>query len=270
MSVAGGYEEAIADLYDHVTPYRVRPDISFYVEAAKEAGGPVLEVGCGTGRVLIPTARAGIDAVGLDLSPGMLAICSKRLGSESKAVQSRVQLVQDDMREFNLSQTFRLTTVPFRPFQHLTTVADQLSCLESIWRHLADEGVLILDLFNPSLDALVNRPVGEEFDEEPAFSMPDGRRVIRRHKTVAHDRFNQVGQFELIYYVTHPDGREERLTHSFALRYLFRFEAEHLLARAGFEVEHVYAGFDKSAYGSKYPGELIFVARKRTKTEIPR
>ena len=102
------------------------------------------------------------------------------------------------MRDFSLAQTFRLATIPFRPFQHLTTVADQLSCLESIRRHLAEDGLLILDVFNPSLDALVNRPVGKECDEEPEFSMPDGRRIIRRYKTVAHDRFDQVGHFELI------------------------------------------------------------------------
>lgn len=268
MSGAGrGYEEYafIANLYDCVVPYRIRPDIGFYVEAARQTGGPVLEVGCGTGRVLVPTARAGIDILGLDLSSHMLHICRKRLKGESEAVQSRVQLVEADMREFSLPRTFRLATVPFRPFQHLTTVADQLSCLASIRRHLADDGLLILDVFNPSLDALVNRPIGQELDQEPEFSTPDGRRIIRRHKTVAQDRLNQVNHYELVYYVTHPDGREERLTHSFALRYLFRFEAEHLLARAGFQVEHVYADFDKSVYGSKYPGELIFVARK-TKT----
>jgi hypothetical protein len=66
---------------------------------------------------------------------------------------------------------------------------------------------------------------------------------------------------ELIYYVTHPDGREERLVHAFPMRYLFRFEAEHLLVRCGFAVEALYAGFDRSPYGSAYPGELIFVAR---------
>ena len=103
---------------------------------------------------------------------------------------------------------------------------------------------------------------GVEAGDEPEFSTPDGRRVVRRHKIVAHDRFNQVNQAELIYYVTHPDGREERLVHAFPMRYLFRYEAEHLLARCGFEVEHLYAGCDKSAYGSRYPGELIFVARK--------
>jgi hypothetical protein len=63
--------------------------------------------------------------------------------------------------------------------------------------------------------------------------------------------------------VTHPDGREERLVHAFSMRYLFRFEVEHLLVRAGFDVAQVLANYDGSPYGSKYPGELLFVARKR-------
>jgi len=264
MNRAGGSDEyaLVADLYDHVVPYRDRPDITFFVEAAKESGSPILELGSGTGRVLIPIARAGFEIVGLDLSPRMLAVCRQRLGGEPEAVQARVQLVQGDMRDFDLGRTFSLVTIPFRPFQHLLTVEDQLSGLASIRRHLVDRGVLILDAFNPSLDALANRSIGEEFGEEPEFSLADGRRVVRRHKTVAQDRFNQVNHFELLYYVTHPDGREERLVHSFPMRYLFRFEAEHLLARAGFAVEHLYAGYDRSVYGSTYPGELLFVARK--------
>lgn len=262
--MGGGYEEYafIADLYDHVTLYRDRPDVAFYVEAATAAGSPVLEVGCGTGRVLIPTARAGVDIVGLDLSPHMLAVCRQRLREESEAVRGRVRLVEADMRNFDLGSRFTLATIPFRPFQHLITVEDQLSCLASVRRHLVDDGVLILDLFNPSLDFLVNRPIGEELDEEPPFTTPDGRKVIRRQKTVSIDRFQQVGHYELIYYVIHPDGRQERLVQAFPLRYVFRFEAEHLLARAGFMLEHVYADYEKSPYGSTYPGELLMVARR--------
>ena len=67
---------------------------------------------------------------------------------------------------------------------------------------------------------------------------------------------------ELIYDITHPDGRQERQIHAFQMRYLFRYEAEHLLARSGFVVDRLYAGFDRSEYGSIYPGELVFVAQK--------
>ncbi|MBV9745210.1 MAG: methyltransferase domain-containing protein [Acidobacteriia bacterium] len=253
---------SVADLYDYVVPYRGRADIAFYVEAAKESGGPVLEVACGTGRVLIPTARAAIEITGVDSSARMLEVCRRKLADEADDVRSRVRLFEADMREFNLPQSFALVTIPFRPFQHLLTVDDQLACLASIRRHLADGGRLIFDLFNPSLEHLVNTKLGEETDEEPEFCTPDERRVIRRQKKVAEDRFHQVNRHELIYHVRHPDGREERLAHAFAFRYLFRFEVEHLLARAGFRVEQVYADFDKTPYGTKYPGELIFVTTK--------
>jgi len=252
----------IADLYDHVVPYRTRPDVAFYVDAATASGGAVLEVGCGTGRVLIPSARAGVEMVGLDLSTDMLLVCRDRVSREPAAVRARTRLIQADMRAFDLGRTFALVTLPFRPFQHLTTVEDQLACLAAIHRHVAVGGRLILDLFNPSLEALVQPAVGREFGDEPEFSTPDGRRVVRRHRIVSRDYFNQINQVELLYYVRHPNGREERLVHAFAMRYLFRFEAEHLLARAGFAVESLYADYDRKPYGSTYPGDLIFVARK--------
>jgi hypothetical protein len=102
----------------------------------------------------------------------------------------------------------------------------------------------------------------EEYGDEPEFIMPDGRRVVRRFRTVRRDWLAQVQDVELIYYITHPDGEQERLVHSFPMRYLFRYEAEHLLARCGFRIEALYSGFDRLPYGTTYPGELIFVASK--------
>ncbi len=254
--------ESIAELYDYVLPYRERADVGFFVEAAKELSGPVLEVGSGTGRVLIPSARAGIEITRLDLSPHMLAVCRERLKAESEEVQSKVNLVEGDMRQFELDRTFSLVTLPFRPFQHMTTVAEQLACLGCIHRHLGESGKMILDIFNPKVESLVDTNFGKEMADEPEFSLPDGRKVIRRHSVVSRDVANQINYVELVHYVTHPDGRQERLVQAFPMRYLFRFEAEHLLARAGFRVEQLYADYDKSPYGSKYPGELIFVAGK--------
>jgi SAM-dependent methyltransferase len=264
MQKIESYDEymAIAELYDYVVPYRERADVGFFVQAAREASGAVLELGCGTGRVLLPTARAGIEITGLDLSPSMLAVCRERLKAEPPEVQARVRLVAGDMRRFELGQTFSLVTLPFRPFQHLTMVEDQLACLGCIHRHLAEGGKLILDIFNPMLEALVNKDFGKEMAEEPEFRLPDGRNVIRRHSVVSRDLTNQINYTELVHYVTYPDGRKERLVQAFPMRYFFRFEAEHLLARAGFRVEQLYADYDKSPYGSKYPGELIFVAGK--------
>lgn len=264
MARSGGYADNpfLAEFYDSVVPYCERQDIDFFVEKAQGSGGPVLELGCGTGRVLIPTARAGIEIVGLDGSPFMLSVCKRKLSSQPESVQSKVTgLVQGDMRSFELERKFSLVTIPFRPFQHLLTVEDQLSCLLSIRRHLVAGGKLILDVFNPSLPLLADEQYLREHGEEPEFTTDDGRKVVRRARIVSRDYFNQITHNESTYYVTHPDGREERLVHGFPLRYLFKFEVEHLLARCNFSVEAVYADYDKSPYGSKYPGELIIVAK---------
>ena len=251
-----------ADFYDYVTLYRERPDIRFYVDEAIASNVPVLEIGCGTGRVLIPTARAGRVVVGLDASPGMLAICEERLRSEPEAVRSRVSLLHGDMRNFDVAQTFALITSPFRAFQHLLTVEDQIACLTCVHRHLAERGRFVFDLFNPSLEILVQTELGTEIETEPSFPLPDGRTAQRRSRILRHDRLQQVTYHELIYYVTDTNGHTERVVHAFALRNSFKFEIEHLLARLGFAVEHVYADFDRTPFGSKYPGELIFVARR--------
>jgi len=116
-------------------------------------------------------------------------------------------------------------------------------------------------IFNPSIHRLAKPADGDETDEEPPFTLPDGRAVIRWHRFLERELIKQVNTSELVYYVTHPDGRQERLVHRLQMRCIFRFEAEHLLARAGFTVEHVYADFSRAPYGSQYPGELIFVAR---------
>jgi hypothetical protein len=114
------------------------------------------------------------------------------------------------------------------------------------------------------MEALVEDNVGKELGPDSDVTLEDGRRVVRFVRFVSKDFFNQTNHVEMIYHVTHPDGRDERLVHHFPMRYLFRYEAEHLLERCGFRLEHVYADFDKSEYGTKYPGELILVAGKQS------
>jgi SAM-dependent methyltransferase len=266
VEISGGYDEysIVAEFYDFVVPYREREDVAFFVELAREAAGPVLEIGCGTGRVLIPAAREGVEIVGLDSSSMMLAACREKVALEPDEVQSRVKLAKGDMRHFDLNRRFHLVMMPFRPFQHLLTVEDEMDCLACVHQHLVDGGRFVLDIFNPSLPHLAGKEdMGNLLGDEPQFVMPDGRRVRRHHRLVSRDWLSQVQDVELLYEICYPDGREEQLVHPLRMRYLFRFEAEHLLSRCGFQVEALYADYDKSPYGSKYPGELIFVARRR-------
>jgi SAM-dependent methyltransferase len=255
--------DRFAEFYDHVIPYRNRADVGFYVDLARRSGGPVLEAGCGTGRVLIPIARAGIEIDGFDTSDGMLAACRASLAREPQSVRDRVRLVSADMRTATLGRAYPLVTIPFRSFQHLLTTEDELQALGTLREHLLPDGLLVVDLFNPSLPFLTDQRITIEPYLEPAFTMPDGRRVVRGYRIAGRDYFAQVQDVEFTIDVTHPDGRHETSREQFPLRYLFRYELEHLLERSGFAVEAVYSDYDRSPFGSTYPGELIAVARRR-------
>ena len=255
--------DRFAEFYDHIRPYRLREDVAVFVGLARDTSGPVLEMACGTGRVLIPCARAGTRMVGVDLSEGMLATCRAKLGEEPPDVQQRVELQLGDMRTFDLGRTFELITIPFRGFQHLLTVDDQRAALQRLRAHLTDGGRLVIDVFNPSLPFLGDERWLVNPLVEPEFSMPDGRRVVRSFRITKRDYANQVQELAMAYDITWPDGRVERREDAFALRYLFRFEAEHLLEREGLTVEAVYGDYERSPFGAKYPGEIILVGRRR-------
>jgi SAM-dependent methyltransferase len=254
--------ETFAEFYDHLDVYKNRGDVDFFVSEAVAAGGPVLELGCGTGRVLVSCARAGAAMWGLDSSETMLARCGRKLVAEPEDVRRRVVLQQGDMRDFRFDTPFQLVTIPFRPFQHLIEVEDQLACLSSIHRALADGGRLILDLFNPSLKSLVDDSrLNEQSSGEP-FTLPDGRVVRRTERVSSRDYLRQIVNAELIFYVTHPGGRRERLAQPLQMRYLFHFEVEHLLARSGFEIEAAYCDYQLTPLDAGPAQELVFVARK--------
>ncbi len=241
-----------AEFYDHIPLYRDRADAGFYLAQAKAAGGPVLELGCGTGRILAQTARAGIPVVGLDASPGMLGLCRRRLAQEGL----RADLACGDMRRFAFGRAFTLVTIPFRPFQHLLEVEDQMACLASIREHLAPNGRLVFDVFNPDLKLLASDSAEPVLEFE--FELPDGRKAARSFRQLAHHRDRQVKDLEFLFEVRRPDGSREDFRATISMRYFFRYELEHLLARCGFHVEHLYGDFDGRAEG----GELIFVAGK--------
>lgn len=127
-------------------------EIDFYQEMAVEAkrsGGAVLEIACGTGRVAIRLAREGVNVVGLDLSPQMLAV------AREKSVRlENMRWVQGDMRSFEMGETFGLAIIPGHAFQNLNTPHDQVACLECIGRHLRPGGFLVVHLDHQDLSWL--------------------------------------------------------------------------------------------------------------------
>jgi SAM-dependent methyltransferase len=239
--------------------YQNRRDAEFYLARAKESSGTVLELGCGTGRVLLPIARAGIAVTGVDASELMLAKLKEKLDREARHVRDRVELHLGELTTFELGRKFPLITMPFRPFQHLLEVEDQTRCLGQVKKHVAPGGRLVFDMFNPDPRRLFDPVWLQESAPQVEFAMPDGRQVKLAERTAAFHRSRQVNDVEMIFYVTHPDGRTERLVHAFSFRYFFHYEVEHLLARCGFRVVQLCGDLDGSPFKDDSP-EMIFTA----------
>jgi SAM-dependent methyltransferase len=263
MHTYGGYEdhEFVADLYDAVYDDLPRKDIEFFVDYSRKAGGKTLELGCGTGRVLVPTALAGYGITGLDFSPYMLKKCREKVDRLPGKVKEKIHLIQGDMTNFTIGEKYALATIPFRPFQHLLTVVEQKACLNCVHMHLVNKGKLVFDVFHTYIPRLIDTKYLMEMDVEPLRNLPDGRVIRRTNRTAAFHPVEQYNDIELIYYVKYPDGREERLVHAFPMRYFYRYEVEHLLSLCGFKIIEFFGNFDKSEFSENSP-EMIFVAEK--------
>jgi SAM-dependent methyltransferase len=253
------YDSFIADYYD-TSPILAKrtQDVAFYVKAVKEYGDPALELGCGTGRITMAIADAGYRIVGLDISEKMLERAGEKRAALRREAQERVHLVQGDMTHFDLGEKFRLIVIPFRPFQHLLETEQQIGCLNCAKKHLATNGRLILDFFQTDAERMHD---AKFLNESPLveYDLPGGGHVAMSERVAAFHRGQQRNDVEMIFRVRHADGKEERLVMAWTLRYFFRYEVEHLLARCGFRMEAVYGNFDSSPLGDGSP-EMIFVA----------
>jgi SAM-dependent methyltransferase len=255
------YEDFVAEYYDHLPVTTGRRDVEFYLDAARAHGDPILELGCGTGRVLVPLVRAGHRITGLDLSEAMLARARAKLEKEPREVQQRARILHGDMTNFDLGETFRLVIIPFRPFQHLLSVEAQVACLRRVHAHLVPGGRLVVDFFQTDPRRMYDPAFLEESERLPEASLPDGRKVQLTDRVIAFHRAEQQNDVEMYFHVTHPGGRAERLVHAFTVRYFFRYEVEHLLVRCGFRVVDVFGNFDRSPLTDDSL-EMIFVAEK--------
>jgi SAM-dependent methyltransferase len=229
-------------------------DLPFLREMGRRADGPILEPMCGTGRLLLPLAEAGFSLTGLDLSPAMLEIARANL--EKAELLDRVTLLQGDLRDAPLpASSFALAFIAVNSFMHLETVADQLAALTNLRRALARRGLIVIDLFNPDPLELAREDNRLSLDRE---YMLDGRHV-QKFVAIDTDAALQLSRVTYLYDETDAEGRLTRRTMRFAMRWLYRYELEHLLARAGFTLRNLYGSYELEPFGAGSP-RLIAVA----------
>ncbi|MGC8839013.1 MAG: class I SAM-dependent methyltransferase [Anaerolineae bacterium] len=237
---------------------RFTEDLGLYTGFAERWGGPILELGCGTGRVLAVLAAAGHQVVGLDRSEAMLAAARERLAR--CGLLARTRLVPGDMRHFALEERFAWAFCAMNSLMHLTSLEDQLAALEAARRHLRPGGYLVLDLANPDPGWLLEPE--EKVVRVGVLEDPETGSVVVRQVIQRADPLRQTLDLIYIYDEVDPGGTVRRVLLPLRLRYLFPTEARLLLERAGFSVEAVYGSYDLDPFDAT-GDRMIFVCRSR-------
>lgn len=243
----------------------LRHDVARYLELARDAGGPVLELCCGTGRVALPLAAAGHDVVGVDFSAELLGQLDAKLAGEAADLRARIEAVEADVTRLDLGgRTFPLALLAFNSLLCLTDFKDQCRALERAAEHLADGGTLLIDAVNPLRLPLQGDPV-----PKPFFTRRNphtGRRYTRFASMSALDE-NHVQRLVGWYDELDDDGVVTRRPYEVAWRPAFRFELELMLQRAGLEVARLEGGHRGEPYTAQSDRMFVHARRRRDTKE---
>jgi SAM-dependent methyltransferase len=214
--------DAIAELYDPWSASVVE-DVAFYLEEARRSGGPVVELGVGTGRIAVPLAADGIRVIGIDSSRGMLDVCARRAALAGVELDLRA----GDLREPPVSERVPLVICPFRSLLHMHTDEDRLGVLRAAYDLLLPGGRFVFDVFAPGSDDI---------------AQTNARWLEREPGIFEHAVWDESART-----LTLTVRGEERET-TMALAWLSPGEWRGLLLRAGFAIEACYGWFDRSPY----------------------
>ncbi len=249
---------AFAEIHDLQTS-GLEGDVDFYVEEAKRATPPVLELACGTGHVTIPIAQAGVDVWGVDSSTESLMVATEK-AEKLKPFPGKLHFRLADMRDFSLRRRFDLIIIPHRSLLQLLTLEDLERALINIRHNLKDQGRLIFNIFVPDVRGMTSdwsqpRHVRDVTD-------PYTNRTTVTWELTTYDSFNQVINARYIYDELNAQGEVTKRTYrDMKLRYIYRYEMQLLLKNVGYEIVDLYGGFDRRPF-DRSSTEMIWVVRK--------
>ncbi len=246
------YPSAFARFYDLIYS-KIRPDVDtvFFLNKIREAKGPVLEVGVGTGRFFLEALKEGADVYGIDISPAMLDILKTRIDKKD-----HYRVSQQDIRNFTTGLTFSLVIAPFRVFMHLIETADQLTALNHVYDHLVDGGIFIFDLYIPD-PGLLASGMNDVMDFEGEFEPGN---VVRRFVTSHSDLVTQVNHISMRFN-WNEGGKTFSETWNSELRFFFRFELEYLLNQSKFKSYSIFGDYKENTLSGD-SREFVVVCRK--------
>ncbi|HZO70650.1 MAG TPA: class I SAM-dependent methyltransferase [Ktedonobacteraceae bacterium] len=245
--------DLIAPFYD-IEHARFSEDLDMYQNFAELCGGRILELACGSGRVLVPLAQEGYELTGVDTSAAMLKLAGQHL--QAHGVESRCTLVQQNICTLRLEQKFRLAFIALGSFAHLTTRKEQQQALKAVRAHLSSGGTFIVDISNA--DARYMEELGGQVLHQGTWQAADGTQITHFVSPASAPHKHQL---ELThFYEQHRQGGPVERTVITTQLYLFeRPELELLLEQAGFVIKDVYGDYDLSPYQLESP-RMICIA----------
>ncbi len=253
--------DPVVKYYDLAFGISGEAEVAWYLDKARACGGPVLDLACGTGRLALLLAQEGFEVTGIDASAGMLNQFREKLKDQPPEVWDRIHIEHQSMARFKVGRKFK-TILCCDAFFHNLTVADQIHCLMGVARHLAPEGRFVFNLPNPTCSFLLESAAsgGEKFEERGRYPLEDGSGSLLVEQAQAGNLAAQTITTTLRFTRLDLAGNEvARGESAWVTRYLFRYEAEHLLYRCGFQVESLVGDYRGNPVGEA--GQLIFEAR---------
>ena len=249
--------DTIARYYDLLYDQR-DDDLDMWLALTEKITGNILEIGCGTGRVMIPLLQAGRQVTGVDISQEALQVAEAKL--VAGGFQNQGTLYQVDMRSMDLEcKDFEFAFLPINTFMHCQTTDDQIVTLQSIYHHLTSGGTLVIDLFHPTPQRLLEAD-GQLVLEHQMVDELTGHVIqwfVTRRLHITH----QVEDVTFILDEVQENGILSRALIPFSLRYIYRFEMALLLKNVGFQLDEIWGDYDFSSYCDESP-RMIFVVTK--------
>ncbi len=248
--------DSIAPFYD-IEHAHFDEDLDMYRNFAELCGGKILELACGSGRLLLPLAHEGYTLTGVDTSAGMLALARQELEKAGSA--DRCQLVQQDMCTLQLPDKYRLAIVALGSFGHIITRRQQQQALAAIRQHLSMGATFVLDISND--DARYMEHLSGQMLHQGTWQQADGSYVTHFLSPASANTQHLLDLTH--FYEVHRQGEAVRRTISQTSLYLFeRNETDLLLEQAGFHIKNVYGNYDFGPYEHESP-RMIFIAEAR-------
>lgn len=255
--------DLVVKYYDLAFGISGEAEVAWYLDKVKTSGEPVLDLACGTGRLAVLIAKAGYEVTAIDFSEGMLNIFKETLSNCPSSVRDRIQIHHQRMTTFNLDRKFN-TIICCDAFFHNMTIEDEILCLHQVAEHLTPQGVFVFNLPNPDCEYILkaSENLNGDFDERGRYELGDGDGFLVVEQANICDPSLQTITTELRFKRYNSNGiKVEECESSWTTRYLFYYEAVHLLYRCGFEINKLVGDYRGGPV--KKGSQLVFETKLR-------